>query len=141
VDARLGVRLTGPVGGGEAVVVVLPGETVPLEIRASDWRGRPLPGYVLHGFVEAKAGPCPGVTPPQVSTDHLGRARFELEASSPARAVFHAATPDGVHNASVPLVVRPVVLEWTPDGSGAEPLTAGQARLLRQLFGPGCQGL
>src|SRR5205823_506682 len=53
VDARLGVRLTGP-GGNDSVVVALPGETVPVEIRASDWRGRPLPNYVLHGFVEAR---------------------------------------------------------------------------------------
>ena len=74
VDARLGVQLTGPTGPAathdspraprasepdEVVVTALPGETVPLEIRASDWRDRPLPAYLLHGVVEPEEGPCP----------------------------------------------------------------------------------
>jgi hypothetical protein len=141
VDARLGVRLTGP-GSGSDTVVALPGETMPLEVRASDWRGRPLPGYVLHGFVEARGGPCPGVTPARQITDHLGRARFELISPGLAsRAVFHAATPDGVHTISIRVVVRPVAIEYVAPHSSVAALTAAQERLLRQLFGPGCPRL
>ena len=154
VDARLGVRLTGPTGPApahlrphgsasepdEVVVTALPGEVVALEIRASDWRDRPLSAYLLHGGVEAEEGPCPGVSPDRVSTDHLGRARFEIHAREKARAVFRAATPDGVHALALRVVVRPMVLEWASD-LAPEIGEASNSRLLRQLFGPSCSRL
>lgn len=133
VDSHLGVRLSGP-----ASFVALPGETIPLEIRAADWRGRPLPSFVLQTFVEAETGPVPEVTPARQETDYLGRVRFDVRCSAPARAVFHVATPDGVHAVTVRLVARDVGIEWT---TAEPPLSAAHERLLRQLFGPDCPRL
>ncbi len=155
VDARLGVQLTGPTGpapaqlpssGGapgpdEVVVLASPGETVPFEVRATDWRDRPLPAYALLGLVEAEEGSAPRVSPARVVTDHAGRARFEITALGPARAVFRAAAPDGVHALALRVVVVPVELEWAADLAGAGADDAHASRLLRQLFGPGCARL
>jgi tetratricopeptide (TPR) repeat protein len=151
VDARLGVQLTGPTGAAlparvraglvepdEVVLVALPGERISLEVRASDWRDRPLPAYVLHGVIEAEEGPCPVAAPAQVRTDHLGRAHFEIQAGEPSRSVFRAATPDGVHSLSLRVVVRPVAIEWPAE---LAPMEKGEGRLLRQLFGPDCPRL
>jgi hypothetical protein len=144
VDSRLGVRLTGPAGPAagepdEVVLVALPDEVLSVEVRASDWRDRPLPAYALHAMVESEVGPCPAATPARVLTDHSGRARFEIHARGPARAVFRAAAPDGVHSLALRLVVRPVTIEWAADlASADDPETA---RLLRQLFGPSCPRL
>jgi tetratricopeptide (TPR) repeat protein len=152
VDARLGVQLTGPTGpaaparltplsdeADEVAVIVQPGETVGLEVRASDWRDRPLPAYVLHGVIEQEGPISASFTPDRIRTDHLGRARFEVHAHQAGRAVFRAATPDGVHALSLRIVSRPVAIEWAAD------LADGRAgeddRLLRQLFGPSCPRL
>ncbi len=123
----------------ELAVVVQPGETVALEVRASDWRDRPLPAYVLHGVVEPEGHASITATPDRVRTDHLGRARFEVHASQPGQAIFRAATPDGVHALALRIVSRPVVIEWAADlaeGRGEQ-----ESRLLRQLFGPSCPRL
>jgi hypothetical protein len=144
VDSRLGVRLTGPVGAvageqDEVVLVALPDEVLTLEVRAGDWRDRPLPAYALRAVVEAEVGPCPTVTPARLLTDHFGLARFEIHARGSARAVFRAATPDGVHSLALRVVVRPVTIEWAADLPGTDdPQTS---RLLRQLFGPSCPRL
>jgi hypothetical protein len=166
VDSRLGVQLIGPTGlvgsvrstgglddGGEPdemAVIAQPGETVDLEVRACDWRDRPLPASVLHGVIEPaaiprtgepgqKEGLCPTITLKQVRTDHLGRARFEIRAGLPSRSLFRVSTPDGVHSLSLRVVVQPVVIEWAADihvrGDGSD------SRLLLQLFGPNCARL
>jgi hypothetical protein len=160
VDARLGVQLTGPTGparltplpdeADEVAVVVQPGETVALEVRASDWRDRPLPAYVLHSVVEQEGPTTLTVTPDRVRTNHLGRASFEIRARQPGHAVFRAATPDGVHALALRVVCRPVVIEWAADlmqeAPHPRPLSQGgrgeeDGRLLRQLFGPSCPRL